>query len=119
MLFEKTGSLGLNIDSQANLFSKGVAIGEKSNTVVGCIFSETKKTLTCIKAKDRELNYRSIFVKGHAFFQKKEMRCYFPSGKFTELLSLFFTLKIHLDKLIISVIESLFSDSLCSVSTLH
>lgn len=59
LLFEKTGSLGLNIDSQTNLFSKGVAIGEKSNTVVGCIFSETKKTLTCIKAKDRELNYRS------------------------------------------------------------
>ena len=53
LLFEKTGSLGLNIDSQtSHLFSKGVAIGEKSNTVVGCIFSETKKTLTCIKVKD-------------------------------------------------------------------
>lgn len=53
LLFEKTRSLGLNINSQtSNLFSQGVAIGEKSNMVVGCIFSETKKTLTCIKPKD-------------------------------------------------------------------
>lgn len=52
LLFEKKRSLGLNIESQTN-DPKGVAIGEKSNpVVVGCMFSETKETLTCTKAKD-------------------------------------------------------------------
>jgi len=55
LLYEKTRSLGLNIDSQTNhQTSKGVAIGEKSNIVVECIFSENKQTeiFTCIRAKD-------------------------------------------------------------------
>lgn len=44
LLYEKTRSLGLNIDSQtSHQTSKGVAIGEKSNTVVEYIFSEKKK----------------------------------------------------------------------------
>ena len=55
LLYEKTRSLGLNIDSQTNhQTSKGVAIGEKSNIVVEFIFSENKQTeiFTCIRAKD-------------------------------------------------------------------
>lgn len=59
LLYEKTRSLGLNIDSQtSHQTSKGVAIGEKSNTVVEYIFSEKKKKhkkteiFTCIRAKD-------------------------------------------------------------------
>lgn len=58
LLYEKTRSLGLNIDSQtSHQTSKGVAIGEKSNTVVEYIFSEKKKhkkteIFTCIRAKD-------------------------------------------------------------------
>ena len=46
LLYEKTRSLGLNIDSQTNhQTSKGVAIGEISNRVVECIFSETNRNL--------------------------------------------------------------------------
>lgn len=67
LLYEKTRSLGLNIDSQtSHQTSKGVAIGEKSNTVVEYIFSEKKKTqknrnLYLYKSQryNRELNYRS------------------------------------------------------------
>lgn len=56
LLYEKTRSLGLNIDSQtSHQTSKGIAIGEKSNTEVECIFSETNRQteiFTCIRAKD-------------------------------------------------------------------
>lgn len=91
LLLEKTKSLGLNIDSHTNnLLSKCVSIRWKINYSSWVCISATRKTLTCVKAKDQIENW-IVDLLGRVFFYGwnlgfKYLWCHFLSFYFRLLI---------------------------------